>query len=180
MTNIVKITSYVELVNEINPFVVKAKPRYLDALISNMPENTYAFFTNKSFEDNSFIMMINGQWKFYQNHKFEDWCWEKDFDSIYESYISEDDIESAKEFTYGFEYNENFEYPLELEEFIRNEFKLTSEPLSIDKYDLLRLVGETHQKATVLNIIEQDLLSNNDKADMIIDFIKKQIKQGSL
>jgi hypothetical protein len=84
----------------------KLTPKEIEIIVSQFPRNTDYCFYNDIFERDSFIFIINGEWKFLNNAEvIQDWDWKKDLDDIYKI-IENDacgDLEAQKEENQRFE-----------------------------------------------------------------------------
>lgn len=85
----------------------KLTPKEIEIIVSQFPRNTDYCFYNDIFERDSFIFVINGEWKFLNvnGDVIQDWDWKKDLDDIYKS-IENDacgDLEEQKEENQRFE-----------------------------------------------------------------------------
>ena len=140
----------------------------VEIVVNHFPANSFGCFFNDIFEDENFVFILNGQWKFWDNKKFEfeDWDWKKDCDAIIQEYMDDQDLDSISEFSNGWIYSDGEQFPPEVHEYILEHGNINSKPVYLEVKALLSEVQTDEDKA--LLILRERGLSDLEKVQKIL------------
>lgn len=138
----------------------------IERLVSIFPDNSYGRLYNKVFDENSFVFILNGQWKFFHSlrEEIQTWDWNKDVAEMSED--SSDEFELL-DFNNGWKYVDDQEFPI-----LDLNYSIPVEYVSLQRIlELCKFTISDNKESYILSIIQDQTISDIEKTKKILNII---------